>query len=164
MARKLDAAALLILALVLGMVVAGGCGRGGGGSGDTVNPSTPEEVKYCGGFLDESFGIGGIVTMPLGDASDHVRDVAVQEDGKMVLAGALDNGADLDFALLRYNSDGTLDETFGTDGIITMPVGTSGDLANDLAIQKDGTIVVAGGSEKETASGPDLDVAVVRYK
>lgn len=63
------------------------------------------------------------------------------------------------FALVRYNSNGSLDNTFGTGGIVTTPVGSSNDEGYSVAIQTDGKMVVAGYSD----DGTNKDFAVVRY-
>ena len=71
--------------------------------------------------------------------------VAVQPDGKIVVAGlaATVAGQITDFALVRYNPDGTLDQSFGNHGIVTTDIGGD-DVAVALAIQADGKIVAAG--------------------
>src|SRR4029453_13241345 len=73
------------------------------------------------GTLDASFGIGGIVTTDFGGTSAAARAVAVQPDGKIVAAGLAAINGVLDFALARYNPDGTLDASFGTGGTVTTP-------------------------------------------
>jgi uncharacterized delta-60 repeat protein len=104
------------------------------------------------GSLDTSFdGDGKVVTDFSTGSSDIGRDVAVQADGKLVVAG----GALGDFALARYNADGSLDSTFGGgDGKVTTDFGGTGD-AHAVAVQGDGKIVAAGG-------GPG-DFALARY-
>jgi len=97
------------------------------------------------GTLDTTFGIGGRVITPLGGPA-QAFSIAVQSDGKIVAAGFvhLVNG-DFDFALARYNSNGTLDTTFGTGGKKTTAFGApSVAQGNAVAIQKDGKIVVSG--------------------
>jgi uncharacterized delta-60 repeat protein len=92
------------------------------------------------GTLDTTFGTGGKVVTDFG-ADDHAFSVALQADGKIVAAGM--KGAD--FALARYNSNGTLDTSFGNGGKATTSfVGSSGDQAFSVAIQSDGKAVVAG--------------------
>jgi uncharacterized delta-60 repeat protein len=103
------------------------------------------------GALDPTFGSGGEVTTDLG-GSDSAQAVAVQSDGKIVAAGL--SGA-ADFALARYNADGSLDTGFGSGGKVTTDFGGS-DAASALAIQSDGRIVAAGRS----GSG---DFALARY-
>jgi len=71
-----------------------------------------------------------------------------------VATGYSYNGSNNDFALVRYNTNGTLDTTFGSGGIVTTPVGTGHDAANALGIQSDGRIVAAGYS----FNGSDYDL------
>jgi uncharacterized delta-60 repeat protein len=111
------------------------------------------------GSLDLSFGTGGIVTTPIGSGNDGAYSVAIQTDGKLVVAGRSGNGVNTDFALVRYTTNGALDLTFGTGGIVTTPVGSSNDWAFSVAIQTDGKIVVAGRSY----NGSNNDFALVRY-
>ncbi|MEZ5845102.1 MAG: delta-60 repeat domain-containing protein, partial [Hyphomicrobiaceae bacterium] len=98
------------------------------------------------GTLDTSFGGGdGIVTTPVGSSNDLGLSVALQSDGRIVVAGYSYNGANNDFALVRYNADGSLDDSFGGgDGIVTTPIGSSHDQAYSVALQSDGRVVVAG--------------------
>jgi uncharacterized delta-60 repeat protein len=117
-------------------------------------------VRYTvSGTLDTTFGSGGIVTTPIGPGNDYARDVAIQSDGKVVVAGYAHSGSDNDFAVVRYTVSGTLDTTFGSGGIVTTPIGPGNDYARDVAIQSDGKIVAAGSAH----SGSDNDFAVVRY-
>ncbi len=117
-------------------------------------------VRYTtNGALDLTFGIGGIVTTPVGSADDLGHSVAIQTDGKLVVAGFSDNDANYDFALVRYTTNGALDLTFGTGGIVTTPVGSYVDYAYSVAIQTDGKLVVAGMSN----NGTNGDFAIVRY-
>jgi len=114
---------------------------------------------YSTGILDIDFGEGGIVTTPLGvDTQDEARALAIQADGKIVVAGRSSSGADYDFAVVRYDDDGSLDTTFGAGGIVITPVGIN-DVFYALAIQSDGKIVAAGYS----SNGAHDDFAVVRY-
>ena len=117
-------------------------------------------VSYnADGTLDTGFGTGGKVTTGVGSGDDYGRAVAVQSDGKIVVAGESHNGSDWDFAVVRYNADGTLDTGFGTGGKVTTGVGSAGDFGQALALQADGKIVVAGYSY----NGSDQDFAVARY-
>jgi uncharacterized delta-60 repeat protein len=118
----------------------------------TVNPS-------LSGSLDTGFGTGGKVTTPIGSSDDKALALAIQSDGRIVAAGYSSNGSNYDFALVRYNTDGTLDTTFGTGGKVTTPVGSDHDAANALVIQSDGRIVAAGYSY----NGSNYDFALVRY-
>ncbi len=109
------------------------------------------------GSLDPSFGSGGKVTTDFG-SFDQANAVVVQPDGKIVAAG----GSGSDFALARYNSDGSLDATFGTGGKVTTDFGSSSGFAFDLAAASDGTILAAGGVGS-FPFGPG-DFALARYK
>ncbi|MEZ5842969.1 MAG: hypothetical protein R3D27_04465 [Hyphomicrobiaceae bacterium] len=104
-------------------------------------------VRYnADGTLDTSFGGGdGIVTTPVGSSTDQGFSVAMQPDGRIVVAGSSRIGSADDFALVRYNADGTLDTSFGGgDGIVTTPIGSSVDSGQSVTVQPDGRIVVAG--------------------
>lgn len=92
------------------------------------------------GTLDATFDGDGIVTTTIG-ASSFARTVALQTDGKIVVGG--DSGGQ--FALTRYNIDGTLDTTFDGDGIVTT-TNLSAAAGYDLVIQGNDKIVLAGQS------------------
>ena len=96
-------------------------------------------VLAAPGDLDTTFDGDGIVTTDFGTTATS-SDVAIQADGKIVVAG----GSDGKFALARYNSTGTLDTTFDGDGLVTTTIGTSAE-GVAVAIQSDGKIVVSGG-------------------
>jgi len=98
------------------------------------------------GALDASFGTGGKVTTDFAGAGDGAGAIAVQPDGKLVVAGGATIDAQADFALARYDSSGTLDPSFGTDGRVTTDFGGRYEGASSVALQPDGKIVVAGGS------------------
>jgi len=116
-------------------------------------------VRYTDvGALDAGFGASGIVTTPIGSVGDVANSVAIQADGKIVAAGYTFNGTNDDFAVVRYNSDGTLDTGFGTGGKVTTAIGSAEDIGYSVAIQADGKIVVVGYAHMSTD-----DFAVVRY-
>lgn len=98
------------------------------------------------GSLDTSFGNGGKVYTSVGSGPDFSFSVAIQADGKIVVAGQGNDGSNRFFALVRYNTNGTLDNSFNGTGIVTTPVGNSGGAAFSVAIQADGKIVAFGGS------------------
>jgi uncharacterized delta-60 repeat protein len=95
------------------------------------------------GTLDLSFGTGGKVTTDFAGSGDGAGAIAVQPDGKLVAAGGATINEQVDFALTRYNSDGTLDASFGTGGKVITDFGGRNDLATSVAVQPDGKIVVA---------------------
>ena len=92
------------------------------------------------GDLDVSFSGDGKQTTDFG-GSDAATAVAVQADGKILVAGSSDGN----FALARYGADGAPDPSFSGDGLVTTDLGGP-DTAQDVAIQADGKIVVAGSS------------------
>jgi uncharacterized delta-60 repeat protein len=96
------------------------------------------------GSLDTSFNSTGKVTTPIGSGSDdHADSVAIQANGMIVAAGLTFNGTFDDFALARYNANGSLDTTFDTDGKVTTTIGSDA-VANSVAIPANGKIVAAG--------------------
>jgi uncharacterized delta-60 repeat protein len=113
------------------------------------------------GDLDPSFGENGIVITPVENGSSNGRSVALQSDGKIVVAGFASSGGSgyYDIAVARYTITGSLDTSFDHDGIVTTPIGTSYDHGEAIAIQPDGKIVVAGDSDHYG----DLDFVVARY-
>ena len=124
-------------------------------------PVVPEEASaysFADGSLDTTFGTGGIVTsnIAIGSSADYARSIAVQPNGKIVIVGESDQGSSRDFAVLRYNTNGTLDTTFSEDGKVTTDIGNeTEDIAESVAVQSDGKIVVVGRSFGE--------FVVVRY-
>ncbi len=111
------------------------------------------------GTPDKSFaGVGKVLT-PIGQENDLAHAMAIQPDGKIILAGFVWNNNHSDFALIRYNSDGSLDKQFNRKGIVVTAVGAGNDFAYAVAVQPDGKILAAGHSENEG----DFDLAVVRY-
>jgi uncharacterized delta-60 repeat protein len=119
-------------------------------------------VRYTtNGALDNTFGTGGKVTTPIGSDHDEAYSVAIQTDGKLVVAGSSYNGDNYDFALVRYTTNGSLDLTFGTGGIVTTDLGGNGDLGYSVAIQTDGKLVVAGSGGN--ANNNNGNSALVRY-
>jgi uncharacterized delta-60 repeat protein len=122
------------------------------------------------GTLDTSFGDSGRVMTYVGISGSNATGVALQKDRKIVVAGyAVNNsGTDYDFACVRYNTDGKVDQSFGEGGKTMTSVGQGDGKANSLAAQ-DGKIIVAGSVYfgDVTVAGSvyvgDSKFAVVRY-
>jgi uncharacterized delta-60 repeat protein len=113
-------------------------------------------ARYNGdGSLDMSFGNAGRVTTHLSDFSDVVSALAIQPDGKIIAAGSAGSDFDTadsgDFALARYNTDGSLDMTFGRSGIVTTRLADRSSSISDLAVLSDGRIVTVGSVETNSA-------------
>src|SRR5262249_46684391 len=111
------------------------------------------------GSLDTTFNGTGKVTTDIGSSDDVARSVAIDGNGKIVVAGYSNVGGTYDFALVRYNADGSLDTTLGGTGMLTTAIGSLDDSANGVAIDGNGKIIVAGSSY----DGSKNDIAVVRY-
>jgi uncharacterized delta-60 repeat protein len=119
------------------------------------------EVQAVPGSLDMTFSGDGKLTTNFIDI-DHANAIAIQADGKIVVAGsAYSFPTQDDFALARYNSDGTLDTTFSSDGKLTTEFSNrKRESAHAVAIQADGKIVLAGSAR---LSGTNYDFALARY-
>jgi len=112
-------------------------------------------VRYnADGSLDTGFSGTGIQVTSFSAANDAAMAVAIQTDGKILAAGKSDSS----FAVARYSSSGVLDATFDTDGLFTGSFGNSTSVANAMALQSDGKIIVAGYGY----SGTSWDFGVAR--
>jgi uncharacterized delta-60 repeat protein len=133
------------------VVLVGACASGGG-------------FAFCAarytanGELDTSFantsaiGAGKVITQFANLDGDEARAVALQDDGKIVLAGQCWNGSNHDFCALRYHANGTLDTSFAPSsplgaGKLRTAVGAGNDRAYAVLVQPDGKIVLAGQCE-----------------
>ena len=109
------------------------------------------------GDLDPTFGTGGKVVSSFGAPFDAASAVAIQPDGKIVLAGSAFNG---DFLVVRYNPNGSLDPSFGTGGLVTTDLGGS-DGAVAISVRPSGKILVAGATTANP--GDPMAFAAARY-
>ncbi len=98
------------------------------------------------GAYDNSFGANGVVITNLGRDYDEVRDMALQSDGRVLIAGSARAGNDSVAVLARYNTDGSLDTSFAGSGIALTPVAPGGSAAWGLEILPDGKIMVVANS------------------
>jgi uncharacterized delta-60 repeat protein len=110
------------------------------------------------GNLDPSFGVGGKVTTDFFGEADFARAVALQNDGKIVVSGisSQSSAEGANFALARYNGNGSLDTSFGVGGKVSTDFSSSGDNAYAMALQSDGKIILGGQS--------NLNFALARYQ
>ncbi|WP_161624873.1 hypothetical protein [Streptomyces spectabilis] len=127
-------------------------------------------VRYdSDGSLDTGFSGDGKVTTDVNTLrADEARDVAVDSDGKIVIAGLAGESVvfpvdpvDGDALVIRYNSDGTLDTGFSGDGIATLDYSGGADVARGIALTGSDDIVIAGGA---TSSGTGLDFALAKLQ
>lgn len=117
-------------------------------------------IRYLNnGSLDSTFSGDGKLLIEVHENTDKCYDVALQNDGKIVLAGFTYNNSDTAFAVVRLHPDGTLDNSFDSDGIVKTDFTQKEDVAQSVAIQSDGKIVVAGFSY----NGFHRDFAICRY-
>jgi delta-60 repeat domain len=106
-------------------------------------------AQAAAGDLDPTFGTGGMVTTDINRSTDIANAVAVQADGKLVVVGQTYKHNDYtgeDFVVTRYNTDGTLDNTFGSGGRVRTDFPGLAAVPSSVVIQPDGKIVVAGGA------------------
>ena len=107
------------------------------------------------GSSDPSFGSNGKVTTDFGSSYDRVQSAVLQTDGKILVAGSINNQ---DFGVARYNTDGSLDSSFDGDGKLTLDFFGWSDVAYGIALQNDGKILLTGSA----GTGIGNDFALVR--
>src|SRR5947207_6947421 len=97
------------------------------------------------GILDQTFGTGGKVVAALDAGGDGSTAIVFQSDGKIVTAGSvIHNNFVVAFVTARFNPDGSLDQTFGSNGSVQTTFGDSAAEGNDVVLQPDGKIIVVG--------------------
>lgn len=133
-------------------------------AGQSYNANDPSSNDFAvaryspNGYLDGEFDFDGRATTDFGGADDSASSVAVQDDGRIVAAGS----SGTDFALARYNTDGSPNNAFSNDGRVKTDFGGgSADHASGVALQTDGRIVAAGGTYTGSTTGNDF--ALARY-
>jgi len=127
-----------------------------GSSGNTFTPAI--------GVLDTSFNSpNGFIIQPIGSANDTGQSLAIQPDGKILLGGYCRSASNDDFCIARFNSDGTLDTTFGTNGKVIQPIGSFHDWGYSLAIQPDGKILLGGSYSKTTNNTNLWEFSIARF-
>ena len=139
-----------------GKIVVGGASAPG-----TINSAFAVKRYLADGQTDNGFGTAGLVSTPFAAGSvSSGRAVAVQADGKIVLAGETSGGGAFvfDIALVRYTPGGQPDASFGTAGILTVDFFAGRDFPGDIAIQPDGKAVVVGSAR----NGVSTDLALLR--
>ena len=110
---------------------------------------SPQVAQAAAGDLDPTFGIGGMAMTDLNHSTDIANAVAIQPDGKLVVVGTAykhNDYSDEDFVVTRYNTDGTLDTTFGRGGKVRTDFPGLAAVPSSVVIQPNGKIVVAGGA------------------
>lgn len=145
-----------------------------------ANPSNPDFGVMrlnADGTVDSGFGSNGAAHVAFdrvgGQMQDIVSGVALQSDGKIVVAGFIDgNGSDTDFAAVRFDADGTLDMTFGTLGKTIVPfnlgqcltvTSACADIESDVSVQADDKLLLVGqAGTTQAEETPTNAMALVR--
>lgn len=104
------------------------------------------------GTLDTDFATGGVFTYDGGNGNDCGRFISVDVDGPITLTGYTNNGNDVDVLVMRLNANGTLDETFGENGIVLYDANGRDDYGRAIAVQNEGSILVAARSSGDGTS------------
>ncbi len=129
------------------------------GGDSLVTASDFAVARYnSNGTLDTSFNSNGFVTTDFNNTAEPAMDITIDLNGKIVAAGFAHNGTNYDFAVVRYNSDGSLDTSFNTNGMVTTDLGGD-DRISGVATYPNGNVIVVG----RTGSASDYDFAIVRY-
>lgn len=139
-----------------------------GGSTTFFRPTFALMRLNINGGLDPSFGVGGKVRTDFAPFGAFINAIALQQDGKIVAAGLRGPSGEQsvsDFALARYNADGSLDSTFGSGGKVATDFLGFDDVANAVAIQPDGKIIAVGYDNLFMFHSPSslFDFALARY-
>lgn len=113
------------------------------------------------GTIDSTFGENGSKVINIGSYNDVAFSLKVQNDGKIIVCGWTFIFDSWDFALVRLNPDGSLDNTFDSDGVVTTDYHHLYNTAHSITIQSDGRYVAAGYTNKP--GHPDTDIMIVRY-
>jgi uncharacterized delta-60 repeat protein len=117
-------------------------------------------VRYQpNGTLDPTFNGTGIVITTVGATDDFIESIKIQPDGKIVAAGVSYVETYGDIAVVRYNSDGSLDLSFNGTGKVTTAIGQTDDFGVSVVLQNDGKILVGG----QSVNGQAGSMAIVRY-
>jgi uncharacterized delta-60 repeat protein len=95
------------------------------------------------GSLDPEFGVGGVVTLAVGDGDETGSAVAIQPDGGILVSGTMEENSSNVGVLLRFLANGSLDSSFGRAGVVRLGLGETAEISA-LAVQKDKNIVATG--------------------
>jgi len=157
-------------------------GVGGGVASDAALQSNGD-IVVSGGFglarylptgqLDRTFGIGGLASTGFAGDGDSGTAVITQPDGKIIWAGSQSNpafafGGTFEFAVARFNPDGTIDTSFGTGGRVSTeffapPLQGAQEFAAAVLVQPDGKILVSGSARQGQNRFAPIQGAIARY-
>jgi len=132
-------------------------------NGDNGTDGKSAVVRYnFDGTLDTAFGTNGVTLIPYENSIFRAGEILVQLDSKILVAGHTRVAGDIDFAVLRYNVNGTLDSSFGTNGIVRTDVDNKDNLIGGMGLQSDGKIVISGAIYNSDFTGL-LSSQILRY-
>ncbi len=108
-------------------------------------------IRYLArGAVDTEFNGDGRVVIEFPQGDSEAESLALQSDGKIVIGGfVVDATTSVDFALARINSDGTLDPSFGSGGLVTLDFTGGRDIVYQVLVQPDGRIIAVGSAESD---------------
>lgn len=113
-------------------------------AGSANNPSDFALVRFnSNGSLDTSFDGDGFAFISIGVGSDGANSIVIEPSGKILVAGFADSGTNSDFAIVRFNSNGSLDSSYGIAGKVILNIFVS-DIGNAIVLDSLGRAVVAG--------------------
>ncbi|MBI5543314.1 MAG: hypothetical protein HY901_05460, partial [Deltaproteobacteria bacterium] len=133
-------------------------------AGAMMNGTTSPDLDFfimrhnSDGSLDSTFEANGIVQTSFGYGHDEAVSVKRQADGRYVVAGEAQGALTIGWGIVRYNSNGSLDTSFGNGGKLLLSVGSTDATYGDLFILADGKLLLVGGA----VNGSSLDFALVR--
>ncbi len=113
---------------------------------------------HSNGSLDNTFGNGGFTETLFGNNKDLGKRLAILSDGKILAGGTSDANGYMEFAAARYNSNGTIDNSFGTNGVVLTSASGESD-CKSMALQSDGKFILAGAANASSMAG---DFAMIR--
>jgi len=136
--------------------------------GGYCRDTTINKYAFCiarfnpNGSLDTTFGTSGTgyIIQPIGTSHDTGYSLKIQPDDNILLGGYCDNGSNSDFCVARFNSNGSLDTSFGTGGYKTISITSGDDYAYSLAILPIGNILLGGTCN----NGSNYDFCIARFK
>jgi len=136
--------------------------------GESFSPGKFALARYnSDGSLDTTFGNGGKVITVIANVREAAFGLLLLPNSKILISGTIDlpTSTNRSWAILRYNPDGSLDSTFGSNGITLTDFGPDDDQAYDIALQSDGKIVAAGrkGIQFYPTEQRKGNVALARY-
>lgn len=112
-------------------------------------------IRYnSDGSLDSSFGVNGIAISTLSSGNDYIYDIDLQSDGKIVEAGYMGGTSNDDLAVVRYNSDGSVDTSFANNGLFTYDFASAHNYVFGVAVSSDAKIILVGRYQNGATTSP----------